>query len=68
MNIPCTTETVVEGERESHGRTSDGRLAGAAARNSSFVLLVVAMLAIGLDVGVARITYFRSSRATCNSA
>jgi predicted MFS family arabinose efflux permease len=27
------------------------------ARNSSFVLLAVAMLAIGLDVGVARITY-----------
>jgi predicted MFS family arabinose efflux permease len=30
---------------------------GAGARNSSFVLLAVAMLAIGLDVGVARITY-----------
>ena len=29
----------------------------AAARNSSFVLLAVAMLAIGQDVGVARITY-----------
>jgi len=31
--------------------------AGAGARNSSVVLLAVAMLAIGLDVGVARITY-----------
>ncbi len=31
--------------------------AGARARNSSSVLLAVAMLAIGLDVGVARITY-----------
>jgi hypothetical protein len=31
--------------------------AGARARNSSFGLLAVAMLAIGLDVGVARITY-----------
>jgi predicted MFS family arabinose efflux permease len=31
--------------------------AGAGARNSSFVLRAVAMLAIGLDVGVARITY-----------
>jgi len=31
--------------------------AGAGARSSSFVLLAVAMLAIGLDVGVARITY-----------
>ena len=31
--------------------------AGTGARNSSFVLLAVAMLAIGLDVGVARITY-----------
>jgi predicted MFS family arabinose efflux permease len=30
---------------------------GVAAQNSSFVLLAVAMLAIGLDVGVARITY-----------
>jgi hypothetical protein len=30
---------------------------GAGARNSRFVLLGVAMLAIGLDVGVARITY-----------
>jgi predicted MFS family arabinose efflux permease len=30
---------------------------GAGARNSSFALLAVAMLAIGLDVGVARITY-----------
>jgi predicted MFS family arabinose efflux permease len=30
---------------------------GPAARNSSFPLLAVAMLAIGLDVGVARITY-----------
>jgi len=30
---------------------------GKPARNSSFVLLAVAMLAIGLDVGVARITY-----------
>ena len=30
---------------------------GVGARNSSFVLLAVAMLAIGLDVGVARITY-----------
>ncbi len=30
---------------------------GAGARNSSFVLLAVAMLAIGLDVGVARFTY-----------
>src|SRR5260370_7276574 len=30
---------------------------GAGARSSSFVLLAVAMLAIGLDVGVARITY-----------
>jgi cyanate permease len=30
---------------------------GAGARNSSFVLLAVAMLAIGLDVGVAGITY-----------
>jgi predicted MFS family arabinose efflux permease len=30
---------------------------GAGTRNSSFVLLAVAMLAIGLDVGVARITY-----------
>src|SRR6266853_715477 len=30
---------------------------GAGARNSSVVLLAVAMLAIGLDVGVARITY-----------
>ena len=30
---------------------------GAGARNSSFVLLAVAMLAIGLDVGVARVTY-----------
>jgi predicted MFS family arabinose efflux permease len=31
--------------------------AGAGSRNSLFVLLAVAMLAIGLDVGVARITY-----------
>jgi len=31
--------------------------ADAGVRNSSFVLLAVAMLAIGLDVGVARITY-----------
>jgi len=31
--------------------------AGAGVRNSSFVLLAVAMLAIGLDVGVARIPY-----------
>jgi predicted MFS family arabinose efflux permease len=31
--------------------------AAAGARNSSFVLLAVAMLAIGLDVGVGRITY-----------
>ena len=31
--------------------------AGAGVRNSSVVLLAVAMLAIGLDVGVARITY-----------
>jgi hypothetical protein len=31
--------------------------AGAGARNSSVVLLAVATLAIGLDVGVARITY-----------
>jgi cyanate permease len=31
--------------------------AGAGARNSSFVLLAIAMLAIGLDVGVARISY-----------
>ena len=31
--------------------------AGAGARHSSYVLLAVAMLAIGLDVGVARITY-----------
>ena len=31
--------------------------ATAGARNSSFVLLAVAMLAIGLDVGVGRITY-----------
>jgi hypothetical protein len=30
---------------------------GAGARNSSFVLLAVAMLAIGLDDGVAGITY-----------
>src|SRR5260370_33677567 len=30
---------------------------GAGARSSSFVLLAVAMLAIGLDVGVARVTY-----------
>jgi len=30
---------------------------GEGERNSSFVLLAVAMLAIGLDVGVARITY-----------
>src|SRR6185436_8642850 len=30
---------------------------GAGARSPSFVLLAVAMLAIGLDVGVARITY-----------
>jgi len=45
--------------------------AGAGVRNSSFVLLAVAMLAIGLDVGVARIPYgscSRPSRATCNSA
>ena len=33
------------------------RAAGAGALNSSFALLAVAMLAIGLDVGVARITY-----------
>jgi hypothetical protein len=33
--------------------------AGAGARNSSFVLLAIAMLAIGLDVGVARITYLQ---------
>jgi hypothetical protein len=41
---------------------------GVGARNSSFVLLAVAML--GLDVGVARITHgvvLRPSRATCNS-
>ena len=31
--------------------------AGAGARSSSSVLLAVAMLAIGLDVGVARVTY-----------
>ena len=31
--------------------------AGAGARSSPFVLLAVAMLAIGLDVGVARVTY-----------
>ena len=31
--------------------------AGAGGRNSRFVLLAVAMLAIGLDVGVARFTY-----------
>src|SRR5882672_12456803 len=31
--------------------------AGAGARNSSAALLAVAMLAIGLDVGVARVTY-----------
>ena len=30
---------------------------GAGARNSSVVLLAVAMLAIGLDIGVAPITY-----------
>src|SRR6266446_5770142 len=31
--------------------------AGTGVRQSSFVLLAVAMLAFGLDVGVARITY-----------
>jgi predicted MFS family arabinose efflux permease len=36
----------------------DGHFSSAmGAQNSSFVLLAVAMLAIGLDVGVARITY-----------
>ena len=33
------------------------KAASAGAQNSSFILLPVAMLAIGLDVGVARITY-----------
>jgi len=45
--------------------------AGAGARKPSFLLLAVAMLAIGLDVGVARITYesrSQPSRGTCNSA
>ena len=33
------------------------KVASAGAQNSSFILLPAAMLAIGLDVGVARMTY-----------
>src|SRR4029077_1720838 len=53
-----------EHRRTSRSPTHDGtkaaqtmNAAGTGARNSSLILLAVAMLAIGLDVGVARITY-----------
>src|SRR5258705_7658083 len=39
------------------GNGGIGSAAGASARSSSSILLAVAMLAIGLDVGVARVTY-----------
>ena len=49
--LPSQTRGIVQSMR--NGRFSSGGVA----QNSSFVLLAVAMLAIGLDVGVARITY-----------
>ena len=49
--LPSQTRGIVQSMR--NGQFSSGGVA----QNSSFVLLAVAMLAIGLDVGVARITY-----------